>query len=431
MKYGIQTLDDVDVRGKVVLCRVDINSPLDPATGQLRDTTRIRGCAPTILELSDGGARVVLLAHQGGDLEYQNYSSTEPHAAVLGELLGRPVRFVDDVCGPAARAAIGSLRDGEIVLLDNVRFLAEELTLFETTLKLTPAQQAQTLLVRKLAPLADLFVCDAFAAVHRSQPSLVGLPEVLPAAMGRLFEHEYAALSHLREEPARPCVFVLGGTKIDDAFLMMRSVLRDGVADLVLTGGLVGQIMLIAAGAELGQPSIELIRAKQLWPWVDSSREILEGYADRIALPIDFAVVRDGQRVELARAEVPADELIMDIGHATVDQYRATIASAGTVFVNGPLGVYEQSATAYGTHEIWQAMADASAYSALGGGDSITAMNSFGLGDRFDYVCTAGGGMVRFLAGEELPAVTALKAAARRLPPGAAPAAAGLVAASR
>jgi phosphoglycerate kinase len=422
MKYGIRTLDDLDVRAKVVLCRVDINSPLDPATGGLRDTTRIRGCAPTVRELSDGGARVVLLAHQGGDLEYQNYGSTEPHAAALGELLDRPVQFIDDVCGPAA---IGSLRDGQILLLDNVRVLAEELTLFETTLKLTPAQQARTLLVRKLAPLADLFVCDAFAAVHRSQPSLVGLPEVLPAAMGRLFEHEYAALSRLREEPARPCVFVLGGTKIDDAFLMMRSVLRDGVADVVLTGGLVGQIMLIAAGTELGQPSTDLIRDRKLWPWVDSSREILGQYAERVVLPSDFAIVRGGERVELPRSDLPTDELIVDIGHATVERYRAMIAAARTVFVNGPVGVYEQPATEYGTRSIWQAMADSPAYSALGGGDSIAAMNAFELGERFDYVCTAGGGMVRFLAGEELPVVTALKAAALRSPSSAPPAPAG------
>ena len=425
MKYGIHTLDELDLKGKVVLCRVDINSPLDPATGGLRDTTRIRGCAPTVRELSDAGARVVLLAHQGGDLEYQNYGSTEPHAAVLGELLGRPVRFIDDVCGPAARTAICELRDGQILLLDNVRYLAEELTLFETNLNLTPAQQARTLLVRKLAPLADLFVCDAFAAVHRSQPSLVGLPEVLPSAMGRLFEHEYAALSHLREEPVRPCVFVLGGTKIDDAFLMMRSVLRDGVADTVLTGGLVGHVMLIAAGIELGQPSTELIRAKKLWPWVEISREILAQFADRVVLPSDFAVVRDGRRTELSRADLPSDELIVDIGHATVDGYRASIASAGTVFVNGPLGVYEQPATEYGTRAIWEAMAEATAYSALGGGDSIAAMNAFALGERFDYVCTAGGGMVRFLAGEELPVVAALKAGAARSLSNTPPATAG------
>ena len=377
MKYGIHTLDDFGVDGKVVLCRVDINSPIDPATGGLRDTTRIQGCAATVRELADAGARVVLLAHQGGDLEYQNYSSTEPHAGVLARLLGRPVRFVDDVCGPAARDAIGSLGRGDILLLDNVRFLGEELTLFETKLNLTPPEQAKTLLVRKLAPLGELFVCDAFAAVHRSQPSLVGFEEVLPSAMGRLFEREYESLSHLREDPSRPSVFVLGGTKIDDAFLMMQSVLREGVADVVLTGGLVGQIMLIAAGVDIGAPSTEYLEARNLLQWVDASRAILADYADRVVLPLDFAFIREGRRDEVTRAELPAAELILDIGHATADSYRSTIAAAGTVFVNGPLGVYESSETEYGTRTVWEAIAAMAGYSALGGGDSIAAMNRF------------------------------------------------------
>jgi len=174
---------------------------------------------------------VVLLAHQGSDIEYQNYWSTEPHAEVLRRLLGREVKWIDDVCGPAAREAIQSLGEGEILLLDNVRFLAEEQTLFEKSLKLTHEQQARTLLVRKLAPLADLYVCDAFAAAHRDQPSLCGFEQVLPSAMGRLFEEEYCVISGLMEQPERPCVFVLGGAKVSDAFLMMSSVLEKGAAD--------------------------------------------------------------------------------------------------------------------------------------------------------------------------------------------------------
>ena len=164
MKYGIRTLDDVDVADKTVLCRVDINQPVDKASGTLRSTARIRACVPTVRELADRGARLVLLAHQGSDIEYQNYDSLAPHAKVLEALLGREVRFIPDVCGPAAQEAIRTLQPGEILLLDNVRFMAEEQTLFELKLQLTHEQQAQTQLVRKLAPLADLYVCDAFAA---------------------------------------------------------------------------------------------------------------------------------------------------------------------------------------------------------------------------------------------------------------------------
>ena len=188
MRFGIRTLDEAELRGKTVLCRVDMNQPVDRVSGTLKSINRIRACVPTIRELSDRGARTVLLAHQGSDIEYKNFYTTKPHAAVLAQLLGREVQWIDDVCGPAAREKIQNLKDGEILLLDNVRFVSEEQTLFEMKLRLTHEQQAKTLLVEKLAPLADLYVCDAFAAAHRDQPSLCGFEQVLPSYMGRLFE---------------------------------------------------------------------------------------------------------------------------------------------------------------------------------------------------------------------------------------------------
>ena len=414
MKYGIHTLDDFAWGGKTVLCRVDINAPLDPESGGLRDVTRLEGCAPTVKELAEAGARVVLLAHQGGDLEYHNYASTEPHAAVMSELTGRPVGFIDDVCGPAARDAIGRLADGDVLLLDNVRFCGEELTLFERKLELSPEDQAKTLVVRKLAPLADLYVCDAFAAAHRSQPTLVGFEELLPSAMGRLFEREYANLARLREDPARPCVFVLGGTKIQEAFPMMAAALRDGVVDTVLTAGLVANVMLAAGGVDIGAPSMEFIRASQLEKYVEESKAILTEHGDKVVLPVDLAYVEDNGRVEVAAAALPVDAQLVDIGHAAVEEYRRRIAAAGTVFANGPAGVFEQPETEYGTRAIWEAMAESAAFSALGGGDSVAAMNRFGLAGRFDYVCTAGGAMVQFLSGKPMPVVEALKASAAR-----------------
>jgi phosphoglycerate kinase len=413
MRYGLNTLDDFEVRGRTVLCRVDINSPLDPETGEPRDATRLERCTPTIRELAEKGARVVLLAHQGGDLEYQNYGSTGPHASLLSRLLGRPVVFLDDVCGPAAREAITRLRDGEILLLDNVRFLAEELTLFETRLKLTPAQQAKTILVRKLAPLADLYVCDAFAAVHRSQPSLVGFEEVLPSAMGRLFEEELTALSRVKENPERPCLFALGGAKIDDAFLIMASVLREGVCDEVLTSGLVANIMLLAKGVELGRPSRELLARQGLERFVETAKGILRDFGGQVRLPVDLAYVRGGRR-EVRVEELPVDELIVDLGQATVDLYCDRVRQARTIFVNGPAGVFEQPESEHGTKSLWEAIARSGAYCVVGGGDSLAAVAKYGVADGLSYLSTAGGGLVRFLSGEELPVVAALKRAARR-----------------
>ncbi len=396
------------------MCRVDINAPLDTSSGALRDTTRLKGCAPTVRELAERGARLVLLAHQGGDLEYHNYASTEPHAAVMSELVGRPVGFIDDVCGPAARDAVRSLDSGEILLLDNVRFCGEELTLFERKLDLSPEDQAKTLVVRKLAPLGDLYVCDAFAAAHRSQPTLVGFEQLLPSAMGRLFEREYENLARLREAPARPCVFVLGGTKIQEAFPMMAAALADGVVDTVLTAGLVANVMLAAQGVDIGGPSLDFIRASQLEQFIDESKTILAAHGERIVLPADVAYVRDGRRVEAAVTELPVDAQLVDLGRQAVADYEARIAAAGTVFANGPAGVFEEPETEYGTKAVWEAMAGCPGFSALGGGDSVAAMNRFGLGTRFDYVCTAGGAMVQFLSGKPMPVIEALKDAARR-----------------
>ena len=409
MRFGIRTLDELPLRGKTVLCRVDINQPVDRETGTLRSINRIRACVPTIAELADSGAKVVLLAHQGSDIEYKNFYTTRPHAAVLGELLGRPVQWIDDVCGPAAREKIAGLRDGEILLLDNVRFVAEEQTLFEMKLRLSHEQQAKTLVVEKLAPLADLYVCDAFAAAHRDQPSLCGFEQVLPSAMGRLFEQEYCTVSSVMEQPERPCVFALGGAKISDAFQMMKTVLARGVADTILTGGLVANIFLIALGHEIGTGSVAFIEKSNYTEYYETARELYRAYGERILLPVDLAWVEDGARHEAKLGAIPQQVGAVDIGHETAARYRERVLGAKTVFVNGPMGVFEQAPSEYGTKALWDALAETEGFTVLGGGDSITATEKYHLTDRIGYICTGGGALIRFLSGEELPVVKALR----------------------
>ncbi len=409
MRFGIRTLDELSVRGKTVLCRVDINQPVDRDAGTLKSINRITACVPTIRELSEKGAKVVLLAHQGSDIEYKNFYTTKPHAAVLSRLLGREVKWIDDVCGPAARQAIRDLCDGDVLLLDNVRFVAEEQTLFEMKLHLSHEQQAKTLLVQKLAPLADAYVCDAFAAAHRDQPSLCGFEQILPSAMGRLFEKEYCTVSSVMEDPARPCVFALGGAKISDAFLMMQTVLERGVADTILTGGLVANIFLIALGQEIGSYSRAFICKSNYAEFFDRAKALYERFGDRILLPDDLAWVENGERREASIYMMPSDVGAVDIGHATAAKYRACILSAKTVFVNGPMGVFEQEASEYGTKSLWQALADTEGFTVLGGGDSITATEKYKLTDKIGYICTGGGALIRFLSGEELPVVKALR----------------------
>jgi phosphoglycerate kinase len=413
MKYGINTLDDFDFGSKVVLCRLDLNSPYDRDNDILKDISRIKAAIPTIRELTEKGAKLVLLTHQGGDLEYQNFIPTELHATEITKLLGREVKFIDDICGPTAREAIKELKSGEIILLDNVRYMAEEMTLFETKLKLTAEEQAKTIVVRKLAPVADFYVCDAFAAAHRDQPTLVGFEEVLPSAMGRLFEKEYGVLSKIMTSPDKPCVFLLGGAKIEDAFLMMPTVLKNNIANEILCSGLVAQIFMIASDRDIGRPSKELIYKKKLEPYIEIAKDIIKSYPKRIILPPDYAYSR-GTRVEIDADQLPTKNLIADLGEKTIRLYKDTISKAKTVFVNGPPGIFEDSMTELGTKELWKHVAETDNFSVIGGGDSIAVANKYGLAEKFSYVCTGGGALVRFLSGEELPVVRALKKSAKK-----------------
>ena len=415
MRFGIHTLDEFDVAGKTVLCRVDMNQPVDRQTDTLKSTARIEACVPTLRELSDKGAKLVVLAHQGSDIEYKNFYCTRPHAKVLAQLLDRPVRWIDDVCGPTARQMIRELKDGEILLLDNVLYVSEEQTLLETRLHLTHEQQAKTLLVEKLAPLADLYVCDAFAAAHRDQPSLCGFEQVLPSTMGRLFEKEYCVISELMASPAKPCVFVLGGSKISDAFLMMETVLSGGAADTVLTGGLVGNILLAAKGEAIGQGSLDFIYKSNYGEFIEKAKTIYARYADKIVLPADLGYVENGVRRECRIGAVPTEICAVDIGSETARQYESIILAAKTVFVNGPMGIFEQPETELGTKTVFEALGNTAGYTVVGGGDSVTAAAKYQVKDKLGYVCTGGGALIRFLTGEELPVVKALRHAAAAL----------------
>jgi len=408
MKYGIKTLDDFEFKGKTVLARLDLNSPYDKDSGRFKDITRIKAALPTIVELLEAGAKLTILTHQGGDLEYHNYISTELHSKEIARLTGENVAFIDDVCGPAARDAVKKLAPGRMLLLDNVRYMAEEMTLFETKLKLNSRDQAKTLVVRKLAPLADIYICDAFAAAHRDQPTLVGFEELLPSGMGRLFENEYEVLSKIMEDPQHPAVFLLGGAKIEDAFNMMPEVLSKGIATTILSAGLLGQLFLIAGGASLGKASEGVIYAKKLDEYMDQAKSLLRRYADRIMTPIDFAYI-DGGRKEIKLSALPLDHVISDIGSGTIVKYKDVISGAKTVFINGPAGVFEKFETENGTKELFTHIVATEVLSVIGGGDSISAANKFVPRNSFSYMCTGGGAMVRFLSGEELPVVKALK----------------------
>lgn len=408
-------LDHYDYRDKAVLLRVDINSPIDPASKRIVNDNRIVKSLPTIAWLLDHGARVAIIAHQGDTLDYQNLIPLQEHAERLSAGLGRTVRYIDDVCGPAACAAVRNLSAGEAVLLGNLRYLTEEVSAFEKEVKLTPRDMLQTWLVRSLAPLFDYYVNDAFAAAHRSSPSMVAFQQVLPTAGGRLLYEEYAALSRVLQGAARPAVFVLGGAKISDAFGMMQQVLQNGTADTILTAGLTGQIMLLASGKRLGRANEQFLADHDLMVFVEPARQYLRDFPGRIEMPSDLAWLADDQRQEGSIDVLPLeDSLIMDVGNATCDHYDAILQAAGSIFVNGPAGVYEDKRFADGTRRIWQSIARSPAYSVIGGGDTVSAAGKMIDLSQISYVCTAGGAMVRFLSGKKLPLVAAMEDAWQR-----------------
>jgi phosphoglycerate kinase len=414
MGARIPSIDDLEVAGKAVLLRVDINSPIDPQTGRLADFNRIDKSLPTIRDLADRGARLVLIAHQGDTLDYHNLTGLSQHAEALAERLGRPVQFIDDVAGPAARQAITGLGSGEILLLDNLRYLTEEVSTFERDVKLTPQQMAGTYLVRNLAPLFDYYVNDAFAAAHRASPSMIAFQEVLPSAAGRLLTAEIDALAAVADAPRRPCLYLLGGLKISDAFGMLGKVLADGTADVVLTAGITGQVFLLARGMSLGAASERFIRDRNLLGFVDEARAHLAAHPGIIHLPTDLAVEVDGKRAEVEVEDLPTEHLILDIGSRTIAAYSEIIRQAATVFVNGPPGAYENPNAQAGTRALWQAVADTPAHTVIGGGDTVSSANRFIDTSRIDVVSTGGGALIRYLSGKALPLVEAMKAAAER-----------------
>ncbi|RZV08132.1 phosphoglycerate kinase [Natrinema hispanicum] len=396
----IATLDDLDVEGTTVGVRVDVNSPIDD-DGTLADDARLRAHVDTLSELVARGGRVAVLAHQGrpgGD----EFVTLEPHADRLSELLGQPVDYVDATFTDAAREAVRNLDDGDCIVLENTRFYSEEYMEFE------PERAAQTHLVQGLEPVLDAYVNDAFAAAHRSQPSLVGLPTVLPGYAGRVMESELDVLGSIEETP-EPRVYVLGGAKVPDSIDVAWSILEKGLADHVLTAGVVGNVFLIADGVDLGDASSDFIYDQGYWDEIDRAADLLDAYGDRIALPRDVAVARDGDRHELGiNALPPGDgEAAMDIGSSTLEYYKRILADAETVILNGPAGVFEDECFETGTRQLFGAATERP-MSIVGGGDTASALRQLGV-EGFSHVSTGGGAALRMLTAEPLPAVTALE----------------------
>jgi len=398
------TLDDFDFKGKTTFLRVDINCPLDEKMKKITDISRIRAAAPTIRELIGKEARVVILAHQGRPGDW-DFVSLEEHSRKLEEVLGVNVKFVADVCGEKAQEAAKSLRNGKVLMLENQRFNPDEMK------EKTALEHSEASCIRNLAPLGDIFVNDAFSAAHRSQCSLVGFTEVMPSAAGRLMESEITSLSRL-VNPLKPSIFMFGGAKFADSIKVVDNVLEKGKADQVILVGLTAQAFLKAKGVNLGPPNEKALEKEGTPELYQSARSVLDKHKDRILLPDDFAIDKDGKRFEITMDKLPTDYPIFDIGSKSIERFRKAISKAKTIFVSGPAGVYEKPQFLKGTSLIMEAIVSSKAFSVAGGGHTTAALELVGLLSKISYVSTAGGALERFVMGKAMPAIEALKASA-------------------
>ena len=376
----MRTLDDLDVDGKRVLVRVDFNVPLDEGRN-ITDDARIRAALPTLKELREKGARLLLAAHLGRPKDREPEFSLRPVAERLSDLLGTDVQLAE---------TLDDVPDGDVVMLENVRYEKGET-------KNDPE------LAERYAALADVYVNDAFGAAHRAHASTEAVAHLLPSAAGRLLEREVATLTKILEEPKRPLVAVVGGAKVTDKIGVLDAFLQR--ADTVLIGGAMCFPFFAAQGHDVGDSKCEA-------EGVEPAQRALDGGGDKLRLPEDLVAGRDFSEDtevrEIDGVDVPDGWMGLDIGRDSAEAYASVIAEAGTVFWNGPMGAFELEPFAAGTRRVAEAMAECEGTTVVGGGDSAAALAEFGLADRVDHLSTGGGASLELIEGKALPGVVAL-----------------------
>jgi phosphoglycerate kinase len=394
---GFRTLDDLEVAGRTVLVRLDLNVPMKD--GEVTDATRIERSVPTVRELVDKGAKVAILSHFGRPKGKREASmSLRPLCRPLGTALGRQVAFAEDCVGDAARQAVGALQPGEVLLLENLRFHPGE-------------EKNDPAFADQLAALGDLYVDDAFSAAHRAHASITGLAERLPAAAGRLMQAEVEALTRALDHPERPLAALVGGAKVSTKLELLGHLIEK--VDLLVLGGGMANTFLFAQGTPIGKSLSEKEMA-------ETAREIAAKAQERncrLVLPIDGRVAKRfeaGAPSEVVAVEqVPEDGMILDIGPGSVEVIRGHVANCRTVVWNGPLGAFEippfDAATTAVAREVAELTTAGKLMSVAGGGDTLSALAHAGVLDRFSYVSTAGGAFLEWLEGKELPGVAVLR----------------------
>lgn len=394
MNYSKKTVRDIDVTGKKVLLRCDLNVPLDKQTGEITDDLRITSSIPTIEYLLEQGAAVICCSHLGRPKgEVRPEMSLASVAKRMSELLGKKVKMVGDVLDPEAREAAAGLKSGEIILLENLRFHKEE-------------TNNDPEFAKALASLADVFVSDAFGTVHRAHASTAGVADYLPAVSGLLVARELEVLGGALETPKRPFAAILGGAKVSDKLGVIENLIDK--ADTIIIGGGMAYTFIKAEGGEIGTSLCENDK-------LDYARDVTKRAVEKgvkLLLPIDTVAASefkaDAEFVTVDTMNIGSSLMGLDIGPETVKTFVEEIGSAGTVVWNGPMGVFEFERFAGGTRAVAEALANSNAVSIVGGGDSAAAVRQMGLADKMTHISTGGGAALEFLEGKELPGITCL-----------------------
>ncbi|ADC49119.1 phosphoglycerate kinase [Alkalihalophilus pseudofirmus OF4] len=387
-----KTVRDIDLKGKKVFCRVDFNVPMKD--GEITDETRIRAALPTIEFLIEKGAKVILASHLGRPKgEVVEELRLTPVAARLGELLNKDVKKVDEAHGAEAEAAANSLQDGDVLLLENVRFYAGE-------------EKNDPELAKAFASLADVYVNDAFGAAHRAHASTEGIAKHIPAVAGLLMEKELDVLGKALSNPERPFTAIIGGAKVKDKIGVIDNLLEK-VDNLIIGGGL-AYTFVKAQGHEVGKSLLEEDKIDLARSFMDKAKEkgVKFYMPEDVVVADDFSEEANTEVVDID--SIPADWEALDIGPKTRDTYRSVIEESKLVIWNGPMGVFELSVFANGTKAVADALATSDAYSVIGGGDSAAAVEKFDLADKMSHISTGGGASLEFMEGKQLPGVVAL-----------------------
>ena len=397
-------LDDIRLDGLKILYRADLNLPIHPSTKELFDDTRIQAIIPTLQKLESSS--VTILAHQSRPGRF-DFTNLQRHADRLSQLLSRPVKFVPDVCGPSATAAIESMQPGDVLMLDNVRLHPDE-----NLLKGEIEEQETSDIIQNLVPYFDIFVNDAFGAAHRSSPSLTGFTRKLPSVAGELMKREIDAISIAVENPPRPYVALLGGAKADDSLRVAINLLERNVVDTIAFFGVVGNFMLMEDGLDIGNSNADFARS-QVEPFVDETSKmashILSNYRDKVILPEDLAIELNGSREPLSIQQLPTPHPIYDVGISTLARLRPIVMGASCVLWNGPASYFEKQNFAYGTIEVLNMCIETNAMTIIGGGHTSALVQARGASEQVTHNSSGGGATLTMLSGGRMPVIEALK----------------------